>query len=66
MIYAIRNLDKHQTLYFQAKTSYDAMKKLQYYLALNDKSAERATINTTESARFLYLIHRGDTYSVKM
>lgn len=66
MIYAVRNLDKRQTLYFQAKTSYEAMKKLKYYLALSDGSAERATINITKSARFLYLIHKGDTYSVKM
>ena len=66
MIYAIRNINKRQTLYFQAKTSYEAMKKLKYYLALSDDSAERTTINMTKSSRFLYLIHEGDTYSVKM
>ena len=63
---AVRNLDKNETLYFDAKTPYEAMTKLKYYLEVKDKSAKNAIINKTESNRFLYIIHKGQTYSVGM
>lgn len=66
MIYPIISVDDNKTLYFNASTAYDAMKKLLYYLSLSNKSAENAQINKTETNRFLYVIVGGKTYSTKM
>jgi hypothetical protein len=66
MIHAIRNIDDNKTLYFDAITPYDAMKKLLYYLSLSDGKASKATINKTESNTFLYVVNKGKTYATKL
>lgn len=66
MIRAVRIIDDNKTLYFDAQTAYEAMTKLIYYLSLTDGSAKNAQINKTESNRFLFLVHKGKTYSTRM
>lgn len=66
MIRAVQNIDDNRTLYFDAKTAYEAMTKLIYYLSAKDGNALNLTINKTESNRFLYVIFKGKTYSTKM
>lgn len=66
MLIPVKNLDSGKILYFKSKTPYDAMTKLKYYLATIDSSAEKCIINKTESNRFLYMIFKGETYSVGM
>lgn len=66
MIHAVRNIDRQTTLYFDATTAYEAMKKLLYYLALSDGTAKNLPIQKTESNRFLFVINKGETYATKM
>jgi hypothetical protein len=67
MIRAVQNIDDNKTLYFDAKTAYEAMSKLIYYLnTIDGRNAKNLTINKTESNRFLYVIYNGKTYSTKM
>lgn len=66
MIHAVRNIDRETTLYFEATTAYEAMKKLLYYLALSDGNAKNLPIQKTESNRFLFVINKGETYATKM
>jgi hypothetical protein len=67
MIRAVQNIDDNKTLYFDAKTAYEAMTKLIYYLnTIDGTGARNLTINKTESNRFLYVIYKGKTYSTKM
>jgi hypothetical protein len=63
MIHEIRNIDDETSLYFDARTPYEAMKQLVYYLG---KELENVQINKTESNSFLYLIDNGKTYATKM
>lgn len=66
MIHAVHNIDRQTTLYFDATTAYEAMKKLLYYLAISDGNANNLPIQKTESNRFLFVIYKGETYSTKM
>lgn len=66
MIHAVRNIDRQTTLYFDATTAYEAMKKLLYSLALSDGNAKNLPIQKTESNRFLFVINKGETYATKM
>lgn len=65
MMHVIKNVDNGKTMYFDAKTPYEAMQKLKYYLSLNAKSAKKSTINKTETGNFLYLVFNGETYCVR-
>lgn len=66
MIRAVQNIDDNKTLYFDAQTAYEAMTKLLYFLALTDGAAKSLPINKTESNNFLFVVHKGKTYSTKM
>lgn len=67
MIRAVQNIDDNKTLYFDAKTAYEAMTKLVYYLNQSDAmGARNLTINKTDSNRFLFVIYKGKTYSTKI
>lgn len=66
MIRAVQNIDDNITLYFDAQTPYEAMTKLVYYLRTVDGRMKEIPINKTESNRFLYVIHKGKTYSTKL
>lgn len=66
MLFTIRNIDKKANLYFDAKTPYEAMSKLVYYLGVKDNRQKNIKIQKTDSNRFLYVIHKGDTYCTKM
>lgn len=67
MIRAVQNIDDNKALYFDAKTAYEAMTKLIYYLnTIDGMGARNLTINKTESNRFLFVIYKGKTYSTKM
>lgn len=61
----VRNIDSGQSLYFDAKTPYEAMSKLKYFLGLKNKSDEECKINKTESGNFLYLVFDKETYCVR-
>lgn len=63
MICEVRNIDDESSLYFDARTPYEAMKQLVYYLGLELQNVQ---INKTESNNFLFLIHKGKTYATKM
>lgn len=65
MLHRILNLDTGKGWYFQARTPYEAMTKLRYWLAISDGNAEKCTINKTESGMHLYLVYREQTYSVR-
>lgn len=65
MLREVRNLHTGTSLYFSARTSYEAMTMLIYYL--NTKgNADDLTINKTDSNLFLYLDYNGETYATKM
>ena len=66
MIRAVQNIDDNKTLYFDASTPYEAMTKLLYYLSLSDGNAKYLSINKTESNLFLFVVHKGKTYSTKL
>lgn len=66
MLHHIVNLDTHKGWYFQARTPYEAMCHLRYWLSCRDKNAEKCKINKTESGLHLYLIYRDETYSVRL
>lgn len=66
MIIPVRNIDDKSTLYFDASTPYEAMTKLLYYLSLSDGNAKNLPINKTESNLFLFVVHKGKTYSTKL
>jgi len=57
-------LDTKRTLYFDAKTPYEAMEKLIYYLNLSHKDPN-AKIQLVGKGRHLTVIHNGKTYSVR-
>lgn len=65
MIYEIRNIDDKSSLFFDARTPYEAMTQLIYYLT-GGRNAENININKTESNRFLYSVFRGKTYATKL
>lgn len=66
MLIPIKNLDTGKMLYFKARTPYDGMLQLKYYLSISNKSAEKSVINKIESNHFLYLIFNDETYSTKI
>lgn len=61
----VYGLDTHEQLTFQAKTPYEAMRKLIYTLNLKHKD-KSAKIEKTESNLHLYTVHNGNTYSVRL
>lgn len=61
----VRNIDSGQSFYFDAKTPYEAMSKLKYFLGLKNKNAEECKIEKTESGNFLYLVFGEETYCVR-
>lgn len=61
----VRNIDSGQSFYFDAKTPYEAMSKLKYFLGLKNKNAEECKIKKTESGNFLYLVFGEETYCVR-
>lgn len=65
MMQVITNIETGKRLYFSAKTPYEAMTMLKYYLQLKDKRAEKIAISKTETGNFLYLIYKGETYCVR-
>ena len=60
----VYGLDTHETLTFQASTPYEAMENLIYYLNLNHRDND-AKVCFTKSTLHLYVIHNGNTYSVR-
>lgn len=67
MIREVRNIDQKSSLYFSARTPYEAMTQLVYYLNTKDgRNAKDIQINKTESGNFLYVIYKGETYATKM
>lgn len=65
-MYAVKNMDTGRIYYFTARTAYEAMKSMIYYLRLSDRRFNEPQINKTESNRFLYFVYKGDTYCVKI
>lgn len=63
MIKEVFCLDDNSKLYFSAKTPYDAMKHLIYYLNLSyyDKNSK---IELLGKGRTLSVVHNGRTYSI--
>lgn len=66
MLHRVVNLDTGEAYWFHARTPYEAMTHLRYWLACSDGSAEKCIINKTESGLHLYLEHKGERWSVRM
>lgn len=58
----IYNLDTHQSLYFCARTPYEAMEKLLYTLNLRKLDSE-TRIQLLGGGRTLTIVHCGETWS---
>ena len=63
MLY-VRCLDTGVEFGFTAKTPYEAMDKMRYFLDLKQKDPG-ATINKTASGMHLWMDHSGRTYSIR-
>lgn len=64
MLRAVQNMNNGKTMYFDANTPYEAMRKLVYYLNIADGRQE-LPINKTVSGEHLYVDYRGETYSIR-
>lgn len=57
-------LDTGETLWFQARTAYEAMRKLLYTLNLKHQD-DNASVNMTGSCQHLFMIHNGKYWTVR-
>lgn len=64
MIY-VNCLDDGKSYGFDAKTAYEAMRKMLYTLNIK-RNDENAVINKTESGLHLWFEHSGKTYAVRI
>jgi len=65
MLHHVINLDTGKGWYFKARTPYEAMAQLRYWLACSDGRAAQLPINKTTSGLHLYIVYRNETYAVR-
>ena len=62
----VRCLETKAIYVFDAKSAHEALEKMKYTLAINDKEAEKCEIYKTVSGMNLYLIYKGRHYVSKV
>lgn len=62
----VRCLETGAIYVFSAESALEALEKMKYTLALNDKEAEKCEIYKTVSGMSLYLIYKGRHYVSKV
>lgn len=64
-MYKVWCLDDGKKFYFDAKTPYEAMRKMKYTLDLENED-KSCVINKTESGLHLWMEHTGKTYGIRI
>lgn len=62
----VRCLETGAIYVFSAESALEALEKMKYTLAINDKEAEKCEIYKTVSGMNLYLIYKGRHYVSKV
>ena len=57
-------LDDGSQYIFLARTPYETLKKMKYYLGLSNANANDAVINKSDDGKVLWFDYSGKTYSV--